>query len=206
VNGKIGLRFTRGGFGSPFFSRDPGQEEQIRVDGSNLVVQRAGAALAEPVTSLAAAAAFVGVELTSDPGVGHDMPGLGDVDAQLDTGAAAALAAWIGFSASVLEQVRAKLRHRGPTSRVQLWPEHFDMAFDHGVEGGMRANFGCSPGDAEHPEPYVYVGPFEREVVTGSFWNASFGAVLGFGDLLRAADQRASAMAFLRDGAARLSP
>lgn len=36
VNGKIGLRYTRGGFGTPFF----GADEQVRVEGAELV--RAG--------------------------------------------------------------------------------------------------------------------------------------------------------------------
>lgn len=33
ANGKIGLRFTRGGFGTPFF----GDDEQVRVEGADLV-------------------------------------------------------------------------------------------------------------------------------------------------------------------------
>ena len=36
ANGKIGLRFTRRGFGTPFF----GADEQVRVEGTNLVRRR----------------------------------------------------------------------------------------------------------------------------------------------------------------------
>jgi hypothetical protein len=51
-----------------------------------------------------------------------------------------------------------------------LWPEHFDLAV--GVD---EVNYGVSPGDAGHPLPYAYVGPWEpRE---GPFWNAPFGAL-----------------------------
>ena len=42
-------------------------------------------------------------------------------------------------------------------------------------------NFGASPGDADHDEPYLYVGPFEPR--TGSFWNESFGASLSRADV-----------------------
>jgi hypothetical protein len=38
VTGKIGLRFTRGGFGTPFF----GDDEQLRVQGATLHHERAG--------------------------------------------------------------------------------------------------------------------------------------------------------------------
>ncbi len=37
ANGKIGLRFTRGGFGTPFFDHD-GRPTQLRVEGTDLVV------------------------------------------------------------------------------------------------------------------------------------------------------------------------
>jgi hypothetical protein len=39
----------------------------------------------------------------------------------------------------------------------QIWPEHFDLAVD-----VNQVNFGGSPGDATHPEPYLYVGPWDR--------------------------------------------
>jgi hypothetical protein len=109
---------------------------------------------------------------------------------------AAALGDWFGFCASVLEQLRDEAED---ASRVQLWPEHFDLAVDLGDESkGSRANFGGSPGDAEHPEPYLYIGPWVKP--DGSFWTESFGASLSYADLLAAADQRQAALAFLRRG------
>jgi hypothetical protein len=196
VNGKIGLRYTQGGFGTPFF----GGDEQLRVVGSQLVHQQGDGARAEEITTLEAAAAFAGVELSDDPGVGADLPGLGDTGAalSLDRAAAGGLGQWFGFAASVLEQFRAELRAgKAGCSRIQLWPEHFDLGMN--TEG---VNFGCSPGDAEHPEPYVYVGPWKREGLDGEFWNASFGALLAYADLLSVGDQRDAALAFLRRGVA----
>ena len=82
-------------------------------------------------------------------------------------------------------------------SEVQLWPEHFDLGCS--IEG---ANFGCSPGDGHVPEPYVYVGPWDTEgLPADDFWNASFGAVLPYKELLGASDQRGAALEFLRRGA-----
>jgi hypothetical protein len=39
----------------------------------------------------------------------------------------------------------------------QLWPEHFDLA-----TVVNEVNCGGSPGDDTYPEPYLYVGPFDR--------------------------------------------
>src|SRR3954468_635101 len=47
ANTKFGLRWTFGGFGTPFF----GADEQVRVAGRDLVVQRGDAATAEPITT-----------------------------------------------------------------------------------------------------------------------------------------------------------
>lgn len=196
VNGKIGLRYTYGGFGTPFF----GADEQLRVEGTSLIRQRGETAEGIAITSLAEAAAFAGVALSHDPGVGSDLPGLGDPDADLPIVAPGAvrLGDWYGFSASVLEAFRAELTAAGRScSRVQLWPEHFDMACH--LAG---VNFGCSPGDADYPEPYVYVGPWNRAgLPDGDFWNAPFGAVLPYKELLAASDQRDTALSFLRRGA-----
>ena len=81
---------------------------------------------------------------------------------------------WYGFAYSVLEELRAGAGAgaRRP-ARVQLWPEHFDAAVDLGAEaGGRRATFGASPGDGEHPEPYLYVAPWSPPD-DGELWNAT---------------------------------
>jgi len=84
---------------------------------------------------------------------------------------------------------------------IRLWPEHFDVATTIGDEAaGTRANAGVSPGDENHPEPYVYFGPWAEQ--SGEFWNAEGfpGAELAYAELLDADDQIATALAFLLRG------
>ena len=206
VNGKIGLRWTRGGIGTPFF----GADEQVRIAGTTLVRQRGATAASAPISSLREAAAFV---LDSAPdsewAAEFDVPPVGDVDERLpvDPAAAAFLADWYGFAYSVLEQLRSEPGSADP-SRVQLWPEHFDAAFDCSP-AGRRVTFGASPGDAAVDGPYLYVLPDATD--ESGLWNAkSFpGAILRLDDLLDAADQRAQALAFYRsrrDAVARRGP
>jgi hypothetical protein len=193
VTGRIGLQPTPGGFGTP-----PFDDEQLRVEGDVLHRQRGAAAESTPISSLSAAAAFAGVTLSDDPGVGHDIPELGDPEAPLPVSPAAAraLGAFYGFSGAVLEAFRAELIASGhEASTVQLWPEHFDLGCN--IEG---VNFGCSPGDGYSAEPYVYVGPWNSDGLDGDFWNAPFGATLSYKELLDAHDPHAAALEFLRRG------
>ena len=62
-----------------------------------------------------------------------------------------------------------------------------------------RAGYGVSPGDADHPEPYLYVGPW-GDPPAGPDWTATGfrGAELGYAELLAEPDQRAAALAFFR--------
>jgi hypothetical protein len=61
----------------------------------------------------------------------------------------------------------------GDTGPVQLWPHHFDLAFEwfgtkrvrHEEQGQIeelaaQINFGFAPGDATHAEPYFYSNPW----------------------------------------------
>ncbi len=85
---------------------------------------------------------------------------------------------------------------------IRLWPEHFDVATVLGDEAaGTRANYGVSPGDELHREPYLYVGPF---TAPGSdiFWNATGfeGAQLDYVELLEADDQLVTSLAFFMRG------
>ncbi|HEY4410792.1 MAG TPA: hypothetical protein VGO87_13000 [Acidimicrobiia bacterium] len=194
VTGRIGLQPAPGGFATPAF----GDGEQLRVEGATLHRQADGRGGSVPITTLAAAADFAGVKLSDDPGVGHDIPELGDPDAPLPVSPAAALAlgAFYVFSGAVLAEFKAELDSAGQEcSAVQLWPEHFDLGCN--VEG---VNFGCSPGDGYSDEPYIYVGPWNTDGLGGDFWNASFGAVLSYAELLTAGDQRETVLAFLRRG------
>jgi hypothetical protein len=196
VTGRIGLQPTPGGFGTPMF----GAGEQLRIEEASLVRQRDGSTEHAVITSLAAAADFAGVPLSEDPGIGSDLPGQGDPDAPLPVSPAAvgAIGAWFGFSGSVLEEFRSELDSAGhPCSPAQLWPEHFDLGCN--IEG---VNFGASPGDGYSAEPYVYVGPWNTDgLPDGDFWNAPFGSVLAYKEILATGNHRATALDFLRRGA-----
>ena len=100
----------------------------------------------------------------------------------VDPEAAAALADWYAFGDDVL---------RALGGEPILWPEHFDIAIVIG-----EANYGFSPGDEAHEEPYAYVGPFNP--VEGELWNATGfpGAELTYAELLAAPDPRAAALEF----------
>jgi hypothetical protein len=190
ANGKIGLRFTRHGFGTPFF----GADAQIRVESGELVVQSNEVERRAPITSLRAATALVGPELAPD----GDQ--LDDVQLAVDRLSADALGDWYGFVTSALEQLRAEAAPELDASRVQIWPEHFDASVELGSEvAGERAGYGGSPGDDHHPEPYLYVTPWTAKP-GGELWQAVgfSGAQLSYTRLLEAEDQRATALEFFR--------
>jgi hypothetical protein len=190
---EISLRQTPGGFGTPPFELS-GQELQVRVDGAELVVTRDGEPERIPLTSLGDAGARLGPDLLPDGGPKDGAP------LAIDPEAAARLADFYAFADEVLAAVRSGLPSDADVSDVNLWPEHFDLAFEAGSEAaGQRANLGASPGDPEHPEPYLYVGPWTAEV-EGELWNATGfnGAELPYADLAAPGDQAARAVGFFR--------
>ena len=207
ANGKIALRWTRGGFGTPFF----GADEQVRVAGTSLIHQIGETVSAVPITTLAEAA---GIILSTPPDLEwaaeFDVPPAGDLDAPLSVDPAASLwlGDWYGFAYSVLEELRADAGSED-ASRVQLWVEHFDAAFECLPEAtGRRAGYGASPGDAAHSEPYLYVAPWAFDQVPSSdLWNATAfgGAELALGALLGAHDQRGMALDWFRERRALLA-
>jgi hypothetical protein len=195
ANGKIGLRFTRGGFGTPFYADD----RQVRVEGAELIVQEGDTERREGITNLLAAAECVGIPCApvSELYVPATSP---DVGAPLDIAESGVsfFAAWFGFAAYILEQLRFSFPDSAMSSRVQLWPEHFDMSLEAGDEGaGTRASYGASPADAQHAEPYLYVSPW-TSVPTADCWNDVHfgGACLPYSELVGAEDQREAALAF----------
>jgi hypothetical protein len=209
ATGKIGLRYTRGGFGTPFVL-DGGDHVQVRVDGADLVVDRGDD---DPrrvrLSDLRAALAAVGLDVGTRTGV-YEPTTDGDPDGALvvDAAAAARLADWFGLAAAALEEVRAQAPD-GDATRVQLWPEHFDLSVDLGEEAdGWRGTFGASSGDAQHPLPYLYVTHWADEVRYDRFWNdrAFGGASLGYEELVAAGDAHAAAVAFFVRGRRALSP
>jgi len=130
---------------------------------------------------------------------------------ELDPVAADALAAWYAFGAAVLDLLAAGARPEDAASPPILWPEHFDLAIELGSErDGLRATYGFSPGDEQHPEPYAYVGPWAAQA-PGELWNARgfAGAEIAYADLLAADDEVAAALEFFtarRDALASTKP
>ncbi len=120
--------------------------------------------------------------------------------------AATALAGWFGAVASALDRVVEQMPADASPTMVQLWPEHFDVALDAAAAEGRRVNLGGSPGDGFHERPYAYVGPWtDDRPGDASFWNAPFGAVLGY-DVLTGSDDPVGALTeFFLDGMRRLA-
>ena len=191
---EIALTATPGGFGTPPFEHE-GRTLQVRVDGAELVVSADDVETHSAITSIAEAAAVVGAELLPD-GLPEDSSGLG-----VDPEAAARLCEFYAFAAAALAAFKDALSADVDCSDTNLWPEHFDLALEAGDEkSGGRANYGASPGDERHPEPYLYVGPWSGEV-EGELWNATGfkGAELGYAKLLAADDPEDAALAFFRE-------
>jgi len=166
---EIALTATPGGFGTPVFEHD-GVRRRVRVDGAELVYERR-----VPLASLEAARELV-AELVPAP--------LSAEPLEIDPEAAARLGDWYALGAAVLDEFAA--------APIRLWPEHFDIAIELD-----QVNYGFSPGDEHHDEPYAYVGPWTAEV-SGELWNATAfrGAELTYSELQAAADPHAAALAF----------
>ena len=205
VTGRIGLRSAPGGFATPAF----GADRVVAVDGSELTItdgtitDGTTTTRRHRISTLDAAAAFVGVDPTADTGV-YTPTTSADRAAVLvvDPASATALGDWIAFGQQVLEVWRAAHPEDTP-SEIQLWPEHFDLALDLGPESG-RANYGASPGDGGHELPYLYVGPWNP--TDDAFWNAGTYARLGHAELLASADPEGAAIEFFTLGYTAASP
>lgn len=199
ANGRIALRWTLGGFGTPFFAEDV----QVRLEGADLVVQEGDGVREAPLTNLVDAAALVGSVPDEEWASRYDIPESGGVESPLEVDAEAAryLGDWYGFAYSVLEELRSDVASVDD-SRVQLWPEHFDAAFEMlSDEEHRRASYGASPGDSTIDEPYVYVAPwYPDDRPESRVWNAPFGAALPLSEFVDAPDQRAAVLEFWRQG------
>ena len=137
-----------------------GSCRDVRVDGTDLVLGHRHEPLTGTADQLAAA---LDVDVGRPAGLYADGSGVGADDPLVVDGAAAAMiASWFATG-------DAALRRLFDGVQPVLWPEHFDLAVT--VD---EVNYGVSPGDAAVPEPYAYVGPWQRRA--GSFWNAPFGA------------------------------
>ncbi len=185
ATGHIGLQATPGGFGTERFDQPGGGDRRLLVDGTELVVidrdarGNTTAERREPLTTLRAAGALVGIEPGAPVDVYTPATAL-DLDAPLriDPGHAARLADWFMLAHDALTRCgqrwsagSAAAATATPAPVPTLWPEHFDVAISFG-----EINFGGSPGDADHPEPYLYVGPWSPPPRDGAFWNEAWGA------------------------------
>lgn len=185
---EIALEPCPGGFGTPRFP-DGGS---VAALGNQLQVITADRTTTlHPLTSLQAAGRAAGLQ---------DVEALALDPLAVDPSAAHLIATLFAFANEALGVLRGEAAPAGAPSAVHLWPEHFDLAYEEGDEAaGQRAGYGVSPGDAEHPEPYAYVGPWTAPPA-GPLWNADAfpGAELGYAELHAAADPLAAVLAFFR--------
>ena len=166
---EIALEFTPGGFGTPPWDRGKSSGRAGRI-------------------------AVEGTELVDVDGEEVSRRQLEGAD----TEACAALTDWFAFGTVVL----AELLERNPgldPEPIRLWPEHFDVATVLGSEAdNHRANYGASPGDADHHEPYLYVSLWDQSI-SGDPWDSTsfVGAELAYAEILVAEDHLAAGLAFL---------
>lgn len=187
ATGRFGLRATPGGFGTPGFGEPP---TVLRLAGSQLIreVAKESASVAVNGSTLGELAMFAGVDLAVPFSAGDDTPSPWDPDVhlELDEESTRIIADWYGLGWTVLDSVAATFP-KGSPSVVQLWPEHFDAACDFDVGNGRRVTVGFSPGDNYEPGPYLYVGPWDRELLAAdAYWSAPFGISLSRREVLTA--------------------
>jgi hypothetical protein len=195
ITGRIGLRYTRGGFGTPFF----GHDWQLRVVGEVLVVQVGTTARTAPLVTVRDAARAASVQLVADPGVGAELPILEpDRPLEIDAAACFALGEWYGFGASV-ETLRAQLRPLGEVSRVQLWPEHLDIAFSYPPRRA-RPEPGPFSGRRPTPRPVPLRRPPGGDRAARSVLECALRRPPGQRRAPDRRDQRAAAFDFLTEG------
>jgi hypothetical protein len=197
ATGRIGLRAAPGGFATPAFPGAHGQR-RVGVDGTDLVVSDGDTERRSPLTTIGAAAALVGIR----PGAPVDVytpstPLEPDRPLDLDLASAHLLAAFFAATDDSLARLAtaAAADTGGEPAVAQLWPEHLDLALTLD-----EVNYGGSPGDDEHPLPYLYVGPWTAPTDGDPFWNEPFGASTTVASNL----DPATALAFFADGRRRL--
>jgi hypothetical protein len=202
---EIALAPSPGGFGTP--AGEPWG--QLRVEDGLLVVRRGDEAeRSAPIGSLQEAAAFASIVPDLAVSEQADVPPPGDVDAPLpiDPAAAALIAAFHALVGDALTTLRHELTGADDASGIHLWPEHFDVAIDAGDPAiGERGSWGGSPGDAAHPEPYLYASLWSGAPAHPFFAETAFsGASLAYAELRAAPDPHERALAFWREARALL--
>jgi len=207
ATGRFGLRAMPGGFGAPNFGTGL-SHEVVRTDGVNLVRETIDTdhflSMVYPIdgSTLDFLTEVVGT-LVDDPfSVGRDTPEVGDAHAVLRVGAESAriVGAWFADGTQAIDRLLAAIGPAAAPTVAQLWPEHFDLGIDVAV-GPTRVNLGASAGDRFHEDPYVYVGPRgDARPGDPAFWNAPFGALLGYDAIAPTPDPIATMTDFFRRG------
>jgi hypothetical protein len=189
--GHISLEQAPGGFCTPALP----DGRVVAVDGSQIVVRTGAHWSRAPLTTVRAAAELAGIS-PGFPWKRHPpaTPLEPDEPLQIDVGVAGVLADWFALGQEALDAFVARFPEDSPTRPV-IYPEHFDLAIS-----AAEVNYGFSPGDAEIPAPYVYIGPHEGPITDDGFWNAPFGACRRSSDVGSAL----AALDFLTDGRERV--
>jgi hypothetical protein len=201
VVGRMGLRATPGGFGTPEFDG-----RVARVEGGLLVHEQSGNIATQSITSIRAAAEFFGRDYETEwfPDFKDPLPPMDpDRPLKIAEGPALVLGEWFRFGSEALEELRAIGSEEDDVSEVQLWPEHFDPAIEIGSESqGRRASYGASAGDKGHLEPYLYVAAWSDIDRANPYWNDRHfnGASLPHSELLDADDPKQVANEFFNWG------
>ena len=162
VGDTVRLRVVPGGFATTV-------SEDVRLDGTT--VQRGSVRVQVDGATPRGLAESLGLTARRLDDVYPDGTDVGlDESLQVDEAAAATLiAAWSAGDEA--------LRRLEPGQVPVLWPEHFDVAIS--VD---EVNYGVSPGDADTPTPYAYVGPWTVPP-HDDFWDRPFGAARLISDL-----------------------
>ena len=197
-DGEIRLTAFPGGFSTPLLTG----RTRVRVEGTDLVVDTEERSARIGLTTIGDAAAFLDIE----PGFPGELYSAvtevrSDQPLPLDRDAAQTLASWYGFTAEALDLFAGEIADANPSELI-LWPEHFDQAFyTQDADESRRANYGASPGDEGHPEPYMYVGPWGTPAAN-PFWNAATftGAVLPLAKVVDEKNPTEVVLRFLRRG------
>ena len=207
ATGRFGLRATPGGFGCPSFGGGL-SHEVVRTDGTLLIRETVDddylRTMVYPMdgSTLDFLSEVVGTMIDEPFSVGNDTPEVGDEHAVLAVGDASAsiVGAWFSDGTRAIDRIVGEIGPDATPSVTQLWPEHFDVGIDVAV-GPIRVNLGASAGDRFHDGPYVYVGPRSADRPgDATFWNAPFGALLGYDDVAHTPDPIATMTDFFRRG------
>ena len=218
VTGNFALMPLPGGFGTPQFGPD---RQRVRIAGGSLFVEQIeanpdGKSTARTDVHMVAGSTIrelcekMSVDVNLNFSVGDDTPPLGDPDAMvlIDSATTTVLGDWWTLGQRAMDIAVASFPDP-QASVVRLWPEHFDVGIDLAVDPvnkpGVRVNLGAAAGDGGHEEPYLYVGPWgDERPGPADFWNAPFGATLGFGHLDASDNPLAEAAEFFLHGIAHL--